>query len=90
MCGIEHERCYQYERADRPEGALPRPRGCSAPRARQLTIALGSFLYLGISLTVALLGRVCGLSESVNEVPMNTCSDPLTAEAALLLLEAEE
>ena len=90
MCGIEHERCCQYERADRPEGPLPRPSGCSSLRARQLTIALGSFLYLGIGLTVALLGRVSGLSESVNEVPTNTCTDPLTAEAALLLLEVEE
>jgi hypothetical protein len=41
-------------------------------------------------LTVALLGRVNGLSESVNEVPMNTCSEPLMAEAVLLLLEVEE
>jgi hypothetical protein len=29
------------------------------------------------------------VSESVTEMPMNTCSDPLTAEAALPLLEVE-
>jgi len=40
-------------------------------------------------LTVALLGQVSGLPETVTEVPMNTCSDPLTAEAALLVVEVE-
>ena len=56
---------------------IPNPQSLLHPQSpARARIALDPFPYLGIGLTVALLGREGGLSKSVNEVPTITCSDP--------------